>query len=38
LKFSYPELNGTPAQQLQQLKSWLYLLVEQLNLLTEQGK
>lgn len=32
MKFSYPELSGTPEEQLQQLKSWLYRLVEQLNL------
>lgn len=32
MKLTYPELSGTPEQQLQQLKSWLYLLVEQLNL------
>lgn len=33
MKLTYPELSGTPEQQLQQLKSWLYLLVEQLNLM-----
>lgn len=33
MKFPYPELSGTPEQQLRQLKSWIYLLVEQLNLM-----
>ena len=32
MKIPYPELSGTPEQQLKQLKSWLYRLVELLNL------
>ena len=36
IKFSLPELHGTPEQQLRQLKNWIYQLVEKLNLLTEK--
>lgn len=37
MKFSYPELSGTPEQQLRQLKSWLYQLVEKLNLMDSKA-
>ena len=32
MKIPYPELSGTPEQQLAQLKTWLFRLVELLNL------
>lgn len=36
MKFSAPQLTGTPEQQLEQLKKWLNIFLEALNIRLEE--